>query len=82
MAGKNGAVQTGCPAGTVDAAIIGREFGVSRALIAAWTKQGKMPAAAMRVGRKLLWHESVIEQMRAQFVDAVKHHHNMKEDAA
>lgn len=77
-----GQVQPDCPAGMVDTARIGAAFGLRPQLVSAWAKQGKIPPASMRVGKKLFWPESVIDELRARFAAAVDVRHDMKQEAA
>lgn len=76
------AKQMGCPVGMVDADSIASAFGVKPEVVARWGRDGTAPKAAMRIGRKLFWSESVIDELRARFAAAVDVHHNMKQEAA
>lgn len=67
MAGK----QTGCPQGMLDAAGIGAAFGLTGERVVVWAKKGRFPRPTMKMGRKLFWAESCVEEARAMFAGQV-----------
>lgn len=77
-----GSKQKGCPIGMVDAERIAAVFGLEPETVARGARKGTFPPAALRIGRKLFWPESVIDELRARFTAAVDVHHNMKQEAA
>lgn len=72
------ATQSGIPKGMIDAVGLCEVFNVQAQTVQRWGRNGTIPKPVMRLGRKLLWNEDVVEEIRRAFVARVDAHHNMK----
>ena len=74
--------QYGLPPGMMDSDGVAAHFGVSVGTVSIWRKKGLMPQPVMKVGRKLLWSDAVLDEAAANMKAAATAHFRARGMAA
>ena len=64
----------GLPPNTLDAVSVAAHFGISVGTLGIWRKKGLIPQPIMKVGRRLLWSNAVLDEATANMEAAATAH--------